>query len=136
MDTGAHHNVIPRRMVGSCKIRDSEGSLSGLKYVGAGGEKMKNEGECDFPFETVEGQKLNMIFQIAEVNKALGSVAWFVDRSYRVVYDKNEVTGEDLSYMVHKPTQTVYRFRRDRNVWVLDALVDIAEIYGDFSRPA
>ena len=83
--------------------------------------------------ETAAGQKLNMIFQITE---ALGSVARFVDRCYRVVYDKNEVTGEDLSYMVHKPTKTVYRFSRDRNVWVLDALVDIAEIYGDFSRPA
>jgi hypothetical protein len=135
MDTGAHHNVLPRRMVGKHKIRESEGSKSKLKYIGAGGEKMRNEGECDFPFETVEGQRLSMIFQIAEVNKALGSVAWFVDREYRVVYDKNMETGEDLSYMVHKPTKVVYRFRRDRNVWVLDALVDLDEIYGDFSRP-
>ena len=95
---------------------------------------MKNEGECDFPFEMVEGQEMSMIFQIAEVNKALGSVAWFVDRAYRVVYDRNMDTGEDLSYMVHKPTKTVYRFRRDRNVWILDALVDLDEIYGDFSR--
>ena len=75
-----------------------------------------------------------MIFQIAEVNKPLGSVAYFVDRNYRVVYDKNMTTGEDLSYMIFKPTRTTYRFRRDRNVWILDAIVDIADLFADFSR--
>ena len=76
-----------------------------------------------------------MIFQIAEVNKHLGSVAYFVDRDFRVVYDKNMVTGEDRSYMIHKQTKTTYRFRRERNIWILDAIVDIAEIFGsDFIR--
>ena len=45
-------------------------------------------------------------------------------------------TGEDLSYMIYKPTKTVYRFRRERNIWILDAIVDLAEILGsDFSGP-
>ena len=136
MDTGAHHNVIPRRMVGKHRIRPSPGSKRGMNYVGAGGEKIANEGEADFPFESVEGHKASMIVQIAEVNKPLGSVAYFVDRDYRVVYDKNMRTGEDMSYMIHKPTKTVYRFRRERNVWILDAIVDLAEIFdSDFSRP-
>ena len=107
-----------------------------MNYVGAGGEKIANEGEAEFPFESVEGHKTSMLVQIAEVNKPLGSVAYFVDRDYRVVYDKNMKTGEDLSYMIHKPTSTVYRFRRERNVWILDAIVDLAEIFdSDFSRP-
>ena len=136
MDTGAHHNVIPRRMVGRHRIRPSAGSRRGMNYVGAGGEKIANEGEAEFPFESVEGHKTSMLVQIAEVNKPLGSVAYFVDRDYRVVYDKNMKTGEDLSYMIHKPTKTVYRFRRERNVWILDAIVDLAEIFdSDFSRP-
>ena len=135
MDSSAHHNVMPRGMVGKRRIRPSVGSKAKMKYVGAGNEKMENEGECDFPFETVEGHKQSMIFQIAEVNKALGSVAYMVDRAYRVVYDKYMETDEDLSYMIHKPTKTVYRFRRSRNSWILDALVDLAEIYGDFSGP-
>ena len=96
---------------------------------------MNNEGEIDFPFESVEGHKQLMIFQIAEVNKPLGSVAYFVDRDFRVVYDKNMKIGEDMSYMIHKPTKTSYRFRRERNIWILDAIVDIAEIYGDVSGP-
>ena len=59
--------------------------------------------------------------QIAEVNKALGSVSYMVDRDFRVVFDKDKLTGKDLSMMVHKPTGRTTRFRRDRNVWVLDA---------------
>ena len=135
MDTGAHHNVMPRRMAGRRPIRPSPGSRAGLKYVGCGGEKMKNEGEVDIPFESLEGHKQSMIFQIAEINKPLGSVAYFVDRDYRVVFDQNSVTGEDLSYMVHKPTRTVYRFRRERNIWIMDAILDVADLYGDFSGP-
>jgi hypothetical protein len=136
MDTGAHHNVIPRRMVGKMKIRPSEGSRKGMRYVGAGNEKIVNEGEVDFPFESLEGHRQSMIFQIAEVNKPLGSVAYFVDREFRVVYDQNSKTGEDMSYMVHKPTGTTYRFRRERNIWILDAIVDVGEVYGlDFIRP-
>ena len=134
MDTGAHHNVIPKRMVGQKRIRQSEGSRKGMRYVGAGGEKIDNEGEVDFPFESVEGHLASMIFQIAEVNKPLGSVAYFVDGAFRVVYDKNMETGEDMSYMIHKPSKTTYRFRRERNIWILDAIVDVSEIYGDFSR--
>jgi hypothetical protein len=135
MDTGAHHNVIPKRMVGKRKIRPSEGSRRGMRYVGAGGEKICNEGEVDFPFESVEGHLASMVFQIAEVNKPLGSVAYFVDRDFRVVYDKNSATGEDMSYMIHKPTKKTYRFRRERNIWILDAIVDMADIFQDFSRP-
>ena len=76
-----------------------------------------------------------MIFQIAEVNKPLGSVDYFVVREFRVVYDKNMFTGEDMSYMLHKPSKTLYKFRRDRNVWILDAIIDKSGIDGGFSGP-
>ena len=92
-------------------------------------------GEIDFDFKSTEGHLSSMVFQIANVNKALGSVAYMVDRAYRVVYDKNMETGEDLSYMTHKPTKTTYRFRRNRNVWILDAIVDTEDLYGVFSGP-
>ena len=99
MDTGAHHNVMPRRMVGHLKVRSSPGSRIGMSYVGAGGEKIKNEGEVVFPFKTMEGHSENVTFQVAEVNKPLGAAAYFVDSAYRVVYDKNMATGEDMSYI-------------------------------------
>ncbi len=82
------------------------------------------EGEVDFNFETMEGLDKSFVFQIAEVNKALASISYLVDRDYKVTFNKDMKTGRDMSYMLHKPTQTVARFRRERNVWVLDALVD------------
>ena len=61
--------------------------------------------------------------QIAEVNKAFGSVSYMVDRGFRVIFDKDEASGKDVSMMVHRATGRATRFRRDRNVWVLDAYV-------------
>ena len=106
-----------------------------MHYVAAGNERIKNEGEIDFDFESIEGHKEVFVFQIADVNKALGSVAYVVDKAFRVVYDKNMDTGEDMSYMIHKPSKKTFRFRRERNVWILDAMVGSESIFGDFSRP-
>ena len=136
MDTGAHHNVMPRRMAGKRKIRPSEGSKRGLNYVAASDHRIPNEGEVTFDFTSVEGHKEAFVFQIAEVNKALGSVAYVVDRNFRVVFDKHMKTGEDVSYMVHKPTRKSFRFRRERNVWILDAVVSFESIFGEgFTGP-
>ena len=71
--------------------------------------------------------------QIAEVNKALGSVAYFVDRRYRVVFDQDEVTGDDVSMMTFKPTGKTTKFRRERNIWILDAYTKRPEPV--FTRP-
>ena len=135
MDTGAHHNVMPRRMAGKRAVTQSPGSKRGMHYVAAGNERIPNEGEINFDFESQEGHKETFVFQIAAVNKALGSVAYVVDRAFRVVYDKNMETGEDMSYMVHKPTKKTFRFRRERNVWILDAIVGTESVFGDCSRP-
>ena len=74
------------------------------------------------------------MFQIAAVNKALGSGAYMVDHGFRVVYDKDMDTNEDLSYMIHKATRRAFRFRREKNVWILDAVVAADSVFG-FSRP-
>ena len=124
MDTGAHHNVMPRRMVGKKKIRPSPGSRIGMKYVGAGGERIPNEGEVDFPFRTAEGHKQNVVFQIAEVNKALCAVSYLVDRHNQVIFDKDEETGMDVSRMINKKTGKVIEMTRERNVWTIDAYID------------
>ena len=136
MDTGAHHNVMTRRMAGKREVRPSEGSRKGLNYVAASDHRIPNEGEVTFDFTSVEGHKEAFVFQIAEVNKALGSVAYVVDRDFRIVFDQNTNTGEYLSYMVHKPTKKSFRFRRERSVWILDAMVTPESIFGqDFARP-
>ena len=78
-------------------------------------------------FSTSEGNEENLTFQIAEVNKALGAISYLVDRGYRVTFDKNMKTGQDLSVMLNKSTGTSSRFRRDKNVWILDVYVNAVE---------
>ena len=121
-------------MAGKRVIRPSPGSKRGMCYVAAGNGRM-NEGEITFDFESLEGRAESFVLQIAEVNKPLGSVAYFVDRDFRVVYDKNMKTGEDMSYVVHKSTKNTFRLRRERNVWILDAIVGTESVFGDFSWP-
>ena len=74
------------------------------------------------------------VFKIAAVNTALGSGAYMVDHGFRVVYDKDMDTNEDLSYMIHKATKRAFRFRREKNVWLLDAVVAADSVLG-YSRP-
>ena len=97
MDSGAGDNVIPKRMVNHKKIRRSPGQDAGLHYVVAGDHRIPNLGEVDLKFTTTEGVEESWCCQIADVNKPLGSVADRVDHGYRVVYDRDDDTGQDLS---------------------------------------
>ena len=127
VDSGASANVMRRRMVRGQRIRPSPGSRRGAHYRAANNGRIANEGGCDFKFQTVEGNDQNLTFQIAEVNKALGSVSYLVDHGYRVTFGQDEATGHDISMMYHKKTGVTSRFRRERNIWILDALVDTEE---------
>ena len=77
----------------------------------------------DSEFTTDDGNAECLVMQIAEVNKAVGSVSYMVDQGFKVLFDKDPKTGHDLSMMIHKATGRTSRFRRERNVWVLDAYV-------------
>ena len=61
-----------------------------------------NEGETDFKFKSREGHKLSWVFQVAEVNKVLASVAALVDSRHRVTFDKDDKTGEDVSFILNR----------------------------------
>ena len=68
------------------------------------------------------------MFQVAEVNKALASIADRVDHGYRVIFDKDDRTGKDVSYMLHKKTKKVVKMTRDGNVWKVAAIVDVLDL--------
>ena len=88
---------------------------------------------------TREGHDETIVFQVAEVNKALGAVSYLVDNGYQVIFDKDLATGRDLSYMRQKSSGRTTRFRRDRNIWVLDAMIKHDKEEKDekpFHRPA
>ena len=77
---------MPRRMVNKAKIRKSVGSRRGLHYVSATDHRIPNVGEVDFEFESKEGHKGSIVFQIADVNKPLMSISDRVDNRCRVVF--------------------------------------------------
>ena len=64
----------------------------------------------------------------------MGSGVYMVDHGFRVVYDKDLETDEDLFYTLHKATKRAFRFRREKNVWILDAAVAAESLLGVFSR--
>ncbi len=139
VDTGAANNVMPKRLVrNKAKIRPSPGSKRGAHFVAANNGRIPNEGEIDFVFKTVEGHEHSFVFQVAETNKPLGAVSYFVDDGFRVIFDKDLKTGVDLSMMINKATGQITRFRRDRNVWVMDAIIEDEVIVpeGRFHRRA
>ena len=105
-------------------VRPSDASRAGVHYVVANNGRIPNEGEADFAFQTRDGKHMSWLFQIAEVNKTLASVSALVDAGHRVVFDKDEVTGIDTSFITHKTTGASIRMRRERNVWLIDAYLD------------
>ena len=118
------------------KIRPSPSSRRGVHYVAANNGRIPNEGEVDLKFSTTEGNEETFVVQIAEVNKALGSVSYLVDQGYRVTFDKDLKTGKDVSFMLNKKTGVTSRFRRERNIWILDAFIDADNADESFGRPA
>ena len=134
LDCAAHHSVMPRRMAKQGAIRPSKGSLRGLHYVAANDGRIRNEGETDFEFTTGDGHDEQWTFQIAEVNKALAAVADRVDAGFKVVFDKDMITGVDTSHMVHKETGKIIKSNRKGNVWTIDAYVSPSHIGQGFCR--
>ena len=74
-------------------------------------------------FVTNEGHKKSWTFQIADTNKPLGCVADQVDNRCRVVFGKDDETGEDISHIYDKSAGTTTKMRRAGKTWKLDAIV-------------
>ena len=133
VDSGAADNVLPRRILRKwMKIRASQASRAGVHYVAADGARIPNEGEVDFSFQDKDGKNHSWVFQVAAINKVLASVSALVDSGHRVVFDQDDETKTDLSFIINKRTNQSIRMRRERNVWVIDAFIDDDTL---FSRP-
>ena len=116
--------MMPRRLLRGTKVRPSEASIAGVHYVACNNGRIPNEGESELAFNSGEGNAHEWTFQIAEVNKVLAAVSALVDRNHRVVFDKDETTGTDISFIIDKSTGVRTKMRRERNVWVVDAWVE------------
>ena len=122
-DSGAGDPVIPRRMINSKKIRPFAGSKRGSHYVSATDHRIPNVGEIDLEFKTEEGYDESITFQVADVNKPLMSISDRVDKICRVVFDRDDTTGEDLTHIYNKKTKKRMKMKRIGKVWILDCTV-------------
>ena len=102
VDSGAAETVIPRTWFPSHRAVESEGSKHGVFYTTANGSTVENEGEKTLLMSTSDGAQLRKVtFQVANVNKALGSVSKMVRNGKRVVFDTSG------SYIENKMTRDV-----------------------------
>ena len=112
-DSGASDTVAPEELFGDYPLDASPGSLSNVWYVGAGGERIKNQGQRSILMLTKEKHLRWMTVQVAKVKNMLGSVSKNNDCGQRVVYDKSEsfimdkVSGEKVNL---ERTKGVFRY--------------------------
>jgi len=96
-DSGAAANVIPKDMFPDVPLEESEGSKKGQYWVSAKGGKIYNLGEKRIEFETDEGNKYVVIFQVADVTKPLLSAFKVTEKGNKVMLEKDHaqiVTGD------------------------------------------
>ena len=90
IDSGAAETVIPSEWFPLHDTLESHGSKSGVYYTTADGTPVYNEGEKTLTMSTLDGEHARkMTFQVARVNKALGSVSKIVNNGNRVVFDQS-----------------------------------------------
>ena len=58
----------------------------------------------------------------------MGAIADRVDRNNRVVFDKDEYTGRDVSYILDKTEKRATKMSRTGNVWKVDAIVRVESV--------
>ena len=117
-DSGAAETVIPRTWFPNHKTAESEGPRRGVFYTTADGSTVENEGENTLIMSTTDGAQLRKVtFQVANVNKALGSVSKMVKNGNREVFD---TSGSKIE---NKMTKDILWLRERDGVYVVDMMV-------------
>ena len=109
VDSGAAETARPRTWFPNHKKVESEGSKRGVFHTTADGSTVENEGKKTPLMSMSDG------FQVANVNKALGSVSKMVRNGNRVVFDTSG------SYIENKMTNDVLWLR------VRDGVFDVSD---------
>ena len=119
----AGETVMPRAWLPDFPVEESIGSRKSEFYNTADGTRIYNEGQKRVTVATQDGKnERSMTFQVADVDKALGSVRQIVSNGNRVVFDQDPA-GKDVSYIYHKTTQERMPMRVENGVYVLDLVV-------------
>ena len=129
VDSGAADHVIPIGWLPTIlfAVMQSIWSKAGLHYVAANDQRIVNVGQQLVRFMTIDGTWMELMFQMAAINKPLVSVSKLIEDCYNVVFD------ESNSYILHKQTKKIIRMRLEKGVFVIDCYVK--KPAEGFSRP-
>jgi hypothetical protein len=118
VDSGAAACVCGAEHFDSVPVIDGKnGPNSQVEYVCADGGRIPNLGEKPVRSLTSEGGKLNVKFQVTQVDRPLISVSDIASQGHSVLF------GKDGGVIVHGATGARTRFTKERGVYLLDLWV-------------
>ena len=115
LDSGAGDHVAAPKEAPAYTIEDSPGSLAGQHFTGAGGHRMKNQGQVRLHLRAENGKKgrdIRTTFQMAQVTRPLMSVSKVCDSGLWVKIDK------DMATIMDKNGKEVCRFMRRGGLYI------------------
>ena len=118
-DTGAVDNVANPRDLPGFAIQESYGSMNGKHFVGAGAERIENQGEVKLSMKPVDGGgKLGATFQAADITRALMSITKVCDSA-----PGTTVTFDSKVGLVKRGGRDIAKFYRKGGLYVMKVKV-------------
>ena len=112
LDSGAEETVTPPDLF-SQPVVESAMQRAGGRYRAANGTRIPNLGEQRVPFQTADGHRCILLFQVAPIEKPLISVAQLSRAGNRVVLDdaggfiENKKSGQKMRVTKEGNTYTL-----------------------------
>ena len=129
MDSGAIHSVAPKDVGQAFAIQETNASKNNIDYRGPNDSPIKNFGQRVFKGWNDGWIKTDGAFQVAEVNRVLGSVDMAVDAQNTVVFDS------EGSYVFHKPTHQLTNMYREDGEFKYDLWIPKPKAVAAVSTP-
>ena len=119
MDSGAGVSVAPPGMCPAYPIEESAGSRRGQEFISASEDTIPNLGEQKLDVVLDSNRETAIKYQIADVSRALNSVAEICDSGHRD-YGHQVVFGRKGGTIINLETGAATHFARESNVYCLD----------------
>ena len=115
LGSGAGDHVAARESAPCYTLEESKGSRIGQHFIGAGGHRMKNQGQMRLALRADNGKRghdIRATVQAAKVTRPLLSVSKICDNGMKVTFD------DKLAIIYDREGREVCRFVRSKGVYV------------------
>ena len=115
LDSGAGDHVASSEPAPCYTVEQSSGSRSGQHFIGAGGHRMKNQGQMRLALRADNGKRgkdIRVTVQAAKVTRPLLSVSKICDNGMKVIFD------DELATIYDRDGREVCRFHRSKGLYI------------------